>query len=149
MKEHFRLVCAVHLFLVDGESILLLRRFNTGYEDGNFSVVAGHINGGETVHEAMVREAHEEAGIGILPDDLEIVLVMHRRIPETGQERIDYFLRCEKWQGEVTNMEPHKCDLLEWHIMQNLPQNVIPYVARAMDVHLRGMKFDSFGFATV
>jgi 8-oxo-dGTP pyrophosphatase MutT (NUDIX family) len=145
-KDYFYLICAVHLFLADGEKILLLRRFNTGYEDGNFSLIAGHINGQETVKTAMIREAAEEAGITIDPLDLEIVLVMHRRVAKSGQERIDYFLRCEKWQGQIVNMEPAKCDLLEWHNIYNLPQNMVPYVARAINSHLQGMSFVDFGF---
>ena len=38
--ERFKLVVAVHLLLIENKKILLLRRFNTGYEDGNYSVVA-------------------------------------------------------------------------------------------------------------
>ncbi|MGD8997230.1 MAG: NUDIX hydrolase, partial [Anaerolineae bacterium] len=47
MTERFKLVSAVHLFLVRDGQVLLLRRSNTGYEDGNYSVVAGHLNGDE------------------------------------------------------------------------------------------------------
>ena len=67
----FRLPVAVHLLLVKDDRILLLRRYNTGYEDGNYSVVAGHVDGGEQLKSAMVREAREEAGLDISPSNLE------------------------------------------------------------------------------
>jgi len=140
----FSLLCAVHLFLMDGDKILFLRRFNTGYEDGNFSVPAGHLDGNETVKQAAIREASEEVGVDISSENLEIVQAMHRRT-EQG-ERIDYFLCCEKWGGQVTNMETHKCDLLEWHPINKLPDNVVPYVAHAINNYLQGVKFDEFGF---
>ena len=68
---------AVHLLLVKNDRVLLLRRYNTGYEDGNYSVVAGHIEGGEDLKTAMIREAREEAGIEILRSKLEVVGVIH------------------------------------------------------------------------
>ena len=88
--ERFKLVVAVHLILIENGKILLLRRYNTGYEDGNYSVVAGHVDGNESVIHAMKREAFEEAGITIKEEDLDIVHVMHRKTPE--RESIDYFV---------------------------------------------------------
>ena len=41
--NRFSLPSAVHLFLLRGDEVLLLRRYNTGYEDGKYSVVAGHL----------------------------------------------------------------------------------------------------------
>ena len=41
----------------DHETLLLLRRFNSGYANGQFSVVAGHFGGNKTECEACVREA--------------------------------------------------------------------------------------------
>ena len=133
----------VHLFLIRDGRVLLLRRFNTGYRDGCYSVVAGHLDGGEPVVDAMVREAREEVGIAVAPRDLRVVGVMHRR---EGDERIDFFLTTETWRGEVVNAEPEKCDELAWFPLDRLPDNIVPYVARAIANYRRGVWFDSFGW---
>jgi 8-oxo-dGTP diphosphatase len=144
----FTLPCAVHLFLLrhDGE-VLLLRRANTGYEDGSYSVVAGHLDGGEEVVVATIREAREEAGIALDSADLTIVGVMHRRADDG--ERIDFFLTATRWSGAITNAEPHKCDELAWFPLDALPANVIPYVRHALDNYRHsptGRWFESYGW---
>lgn len=143
-KKRFRMPVAVHLFLLQKENVLLLRRFNTGYEDGNYSVIAGHLDGEEEVKQAMIREAREEAGITIEPAHLQIVGVMHRN--SAGHERIDFFLTAREWIGEVTNTEPHKCDELAWYPLNRLPENVIPYVRQALENYQQGIWFESFGW---
>ncbi len=42
--ERFTVPVSVHVFLTKDDDILLLRRCNTGYEDGNYSVPAGHLS---------------------------------------------------------------------------------------------------------
>lgn len=140
--KRFSLIAAVHLFLIRDGHVLLARRFNTGYEDGSYSVVAGHLDGNEEVKAAAAREAKEEAGIGVRPDDLEVIGVMHRRAED---ERVDFFLAATRWPGPVTNTEPHKCDELAWYPLDRLPENVVPYVRRALDNCRRGVWFDSYG----
>ena len=122
---------AVHLFLIKDNEILLLRRYNTGYEDGNYSVIAGHIDGGEDVYNAMIREAKEESGVEITLDNLEAVQVMHRKKAE--EERIDYFFKCEKWNGIIEIMEPDKCDELRWVDINCLPCNTVDYIREAIN----------------
>lgn len=136
-------ISAVHLFLVLEDQVLLLRRFNTGYEDGNFSVPAGHLDGGEQVIDAAVREAREEVGVTISPDDLAVVGVMHRL---SDDERIDFFVACTQWAGEPHNLEPEKCDELRWAELDDLPENVIPYVRRAIENYRAERWFDGFGW---
>ena len=138
-----RFPSAVHLFLIRDGRILLLRRFNTGYEDGNYSVVAGHLDGGEKVRDAAVREAAEEVGILIAPEDVEVVGVMHRK---SDDERIDWFVAIHRWTGDIRNAEPDKCDNLDWFAPADLPPNTIPYVRRAIENYTRGIWFDSFGW---
>ena len=144
-KERFKLISAVHLFLRCDEQVLLLRRFNTGYEDGKYSVVAGHLDGGEDVKAAMIREAGEEIGIRIARSDIEVVGVMHRK---SDDERIDFFLATTRWSGEPTNREPQKCDGIAWFAFDRLPTNVVPYVRRAFGNYRAGIWFDAYGWET-
>lgn len=143
IKQRFRLVPAVHLFLCRGNEVLLLRRFNTGYADGQYSVVAGHLDGGEEVKAAAIREALEEAGIVIDPAHLAVAGVMHRR---SDDERVDFFVTASRWQGDVTNCEPDKCDDLSWFDLDHLPPNMVPYVRRALANYRAGRWFDSYGW---
>jgi len=142
-QERFRLVSAVHLFLVRGDKLLLLRRCTTGYEDGNYGVPAGHLDGGETVAAAGAREAREEVGIEVAEAVLRVVGVMHRR---AADERVDFFLAATEWGGEPTNCEPGKCDEVRWADPGDLPPNVIPYVRRAIGNGWDAVWFDSFGW---
>lgn len=143
MKERFKMIVAVHLFLIRDNKILLLRRYNTGYQDGNYSVIAGHLDGGEQYDLAMIREAKEEAGINIRPEDIRTVQVMHRK---SEDERMDFFFICDKWNGEIINMEPEKCDELSWFELDDLPQNIIPYIRTAINNYFNSIKFTKYGW---
>src|SRR6266446_5003899 len=134
---------AEHIFLLREHSVLLLRRANTGYEDGNYSVVAGHLDGGESVTQAAIREAHEEVGIVLHPAALTVVGVMHRA---SNDERIDFFLVATTWGGTLTNQEPNKCSELRWCALDALPANTIPYVRAALENFSRGVWFAEFGW---
>ena len=137
----FRIVPEVYLVLVRDGRALMLRRFNTGYEDGRYSLVAGHVEGGEALAAAMAREAREEAGLILRPEDLTLVHTMHRRAEE---ERLGFFFRPERWAGEPVNREPHKCDDLSWFPVGDWPQTTIPYPrgagARAGRMRLLGVR---------
>ena len=142
-KKRFQMPVAVHLLLIREGKILLLRRFNTGYEDGNYSIVAGHLDGNEDVKSAMIREAREEAGIEIKPNNIQIVGVIHRK---SKGERIDFFLTADSWDNEIINTEPKKCDDLSWFEIDNLPFNIIPYVKRAIKNYISDVQFDVYGW---
>ncbi len=133
----------VHLLFFREDQILLSRRFNTGYRDGEYSVPAGHLDGGETVSGAAAREAEEEIGVRIEAGDLRFSSVMHRI---EGEERVDFFVEVLHWNGEPFNAEPDKCDDLLWADVSVLPGNTIPYVRCAIENHLNGVTFNEFGW---
>ena len=133
----------VHLLFFRRDQVLLLRRFNTGYADGQYSVPAGHLDGGETIVAAARREGREETGVQIEAEDLAFSSVVHRK---DGDERVDFFVHVRNWHGEPVNTEPEKCDELRWVNINELPDNVIPYVRKAIQNHLTGIPFHEFGW---
>ena len=139
----------VHLLFFRDDQVLLLRRFNTGYEDGNYSVPAGHLDGGETVRMAAVREALEEIGLHIEVDDVAFATVTHRKSEDTlsgTSERVDFFVHIRSWDGEPFNAEPDKCDELRWYDVYSLPDNTIPYVKQAIYNYMKDIPFEEFGW---
>ena len=134
---------AVHMLFFRDQEVLLLRRYNTGYEDGNYSLVAGHLDAGETVTQAAIREAGEEVGVTLGPDDLRVAHVMSRK---SNDERIDFFIEVRHWEGEITNREPEKCDQLAWFALTALPDNMIPYVRAALERCRQGLYYSEFGW---
>lgn len=144
MTDRFKYIGAAYLFLIEDGRILLQRRFQTGYEDGNYGVPSGHLDGNETVREGCTREMKEEIGIDIDPNALEMVHVMHRK--KTRDERFDFFLATSSYTGEITNCEPHKCDDLRWFSLNALPQNMVDYVRFALEQYREGVSYSEYGF---
>lgn len=130
MKERHKIIPASFLILRKEGKVLLSLRQNTGWSDGLYSVPCGHLELGEMAKSAMVREAEEEIGVRIKPEDLELVLTM---MVTTDWERVNFFFVAEVWQGEIMNMELEKCGGLDWYALDNLPDNVVPYVRKALE----------------
>lgn len=144
-KERFKLIPAVYLVLRRDNQVLLLRRISTEYQDEKYGLIAGHADGDELMRDAMVREAKEEAGITITPDDLSFVHISHRLTRnQPGQERIDLFFECNKWQDEITNMEPSKCSDLTWFPVDDLPTETIPFVRLVLENIQKSVNYSEF-----
>ena len=149
-KERHKIIPASYLVLIKEDKILLSRRFNTGYQDGKYSLVAGHVDKGETFTQCLVREAKEEANISVKPEDLKVVHVMQRDSKaEKNNERVDVFFLAEKWDGAPANKEPHKCDDLSWFDLEEIPENTIPYIKQAIDCIKNKIFYSEHGFLKI
>ncbi len=139
-----QIIPASYLVLIKDNKVLLLRRFNTGYADGNYSLVAGHVEQGETCLQTIIREAKEEAGITITPNQESLKHVMHRK--SNGEERVDFYFVVDQWEGNITNNEPSKCDDLSWFDLNNLPQTILPYITHALECIQHKVYYSEWGW---
>lgn len=132
-QNRYCLAVAAHLLLSDGAGrVLFMRRANTGYADGQWSLPAGHVEPGESLPQTCLRETVEETGLRLHEAALQCVLVQHKHDLD-GQERIDAFFTATLPVGQTpTVREPEKCDALQWFSLEDLPDPLIAYIAAAI-----------------
>ncbi len=123
----------------------MLRRCNTGYHDGEYSLIAGHGDAEESLRQCVIREALEEAGLLVRAEDLRLVHVLSR-VGEDGEDRVNFFWYCTCWSGEIENKEPQKCDDLSWFSKDALPKNLVPELALALENIAHNEPYSEFGY---
>lgn len=116
---------AVFVILEKDDQIFFLRRANTGWADGFLTIPSGHVDRGERVTEAAIKEVKEEAGVTIDKDDLVFVHVDYLR-----DEYVNFYFKAEKWEGEPRIGEPDLASEMVWVNKDALPEDVTPQVKR-------------------
>ncbi|MFI9406913.1 NUDIX domain-containing protein [Nocardia sp. NPDC052316] len=133
----------VHLIMCRGHEVLFGQRQHTGFEDGAWHLLSGHLEAGESVIDAVIREAAEEIGVTIAPADVRFSHIMHN---SSSGGRMAFFFTVRSWQGEPVNLEPDKCSALKWFASDTLPDHMIGYCRTAMDHIASGTPFSIYGW---
>jgi 8-oxo-dGTP pyrophosphatase MutT (NUDIX family) len=82
---------------------------------------SGHLEHGESICQAAVRETFEETGIMLGPATLRHVLSIHQRNRGTSDTRVGFAFAPSARTGEPVNTEPHKHSELVWAVPTALP----------------------------
>lgn len=142
--RRYKLTGDVHLLLLkDDGKVLFGRRQNTGFQDGVWHVPAGHLEAGESVVQALIREAREEVGVAVAPEDVEFAHIMHNA---SGGGRAAFFFIVREWGGTPENREPEKCSEVAWFSPDALPDPLIGYCRAALDQIAAGEPFSVYGW---
>lgn len=151
MSEKYYSRLAVNLVLTrineNGQKEILLQlRQNTGYMDNMYDFAcSGHVNKGESYTKALIREAKEEIGINIREEDLIFLAVNHHY----QSDHVQVFFATKSYIGEPVVCEPEECGGLLWTNIDELPQNIIPYVANVIEDIKLGIQFDDGDFTNL
>lgn len=137
---------ACYLVLEQANKTLLLLRKNTGFEDGNYSLISGKVEAGESLQESVIREALEEAGIVVERNDVSLVHTLHRKTSDQQTNWIDFFFKASVWSGEIENKEPDKCGGLHWFSTDQLPKNIVEYIELALKSIDKGIFYDELNW---
>ncbi|WP_216215774.1 NUDIX hydrolase [Amycolatopsis aidingensis] len=137
----------VHVLLTRDAELLLTRR-RGGAFDGMWHLPSGKLDAAEDVLTAAAREADEEVGVMIDPNDLALVHTIH--VNGSGPEpRLGLFFATERWIGEPSNREPDKCSDLGWFDLLSLPAELIEYPAAGIRGYHHGIPFSIMGWSAL
>lgn len=142
----FASVIDAHVILRRAGQVLLLRRAGDVYASGQLCLPSGHLERGESIRQAAVRETFEETGIALDPAVLRHVLSIHQRNPGTSDTRFGFAFTPGWWDGEPVNAEPHKHSELIWANRAALPPDTAEYTAAVITAVERGLTFTLNGW---
>lgn len=111
------------LFLIKKDdnkiSEILLAMKKRGFGAGRWNGVGGKLGDGETIEQAVIREAHEEIGIVAKESDLQKVAELAFTFPHRPDfDQLVHVYVTEKWLGEPVESEEMKP---EWYSVKNIP----------------------------
>ena len=113
---------AVIFIIKQGNKYLFQKRTHTGAQDRWYMMPGGHVDEGEKVIPAAIREAKDELDITIQPQDLVFRMVK----PE--KNHISIFFEVMKYTGTIINNEPEKHGDLQF-LLPTHPQ-IYPSIAQ-------------------
>ncbi len=133
------------IFRKNGKVALLLRE-NTSWMAGYWGLVSGKVEEDESFVQAAIREAKEEAGVNLKPENLEFVLAEHRTGDEPGTAWMDIYFEATNWSDEPYNAEPHVHSQLDWFSMDELPENTVPHIKHCLQQIAEGKNYTEYGW---
>lgn len=139
-KETFKVTPVVYVILERDKKILFLKR----KASGNYSLPAGHLEMGEQLSEAAIREAREEIGVNLNAVDMNLVHLTHF-LDRDGQ-RVGFFFKAGSWSGEPSLKEEDKHEEIDWFSLDNLPRNTVTSVKHALEDIQSGKIYSEFGW---
>ena len=119
--------------LVRGDMVLLVHRSpSVRFWPDAWDLFGGHVDEGESLEEALRREAHEELGIEVRS------LRRLGEINDPVEPAVVHVYAISSWEGEPINAAPDEHTELRWFSADDLPESEGMEAYRAMIVMALG-----------
>lgn len=125
---------AVFVLLKSNLQVLLLQRSPKSYRGGQYTLPSGHVEPGEDIMSAAIRECYEETGIRVLTKDLELKAIIEE-FSDTDDKKDRYchvIFEAKRWHGEAINREVNKHSDLNWFPVNSLPDQTVNYIKQVI-----------------
>lgn len=136
----------VHLIFKRNNSLLFLKRQNTGMHDGFWCLPVGKMDKNETPKEAIIRETKEEIGVNITNPQLATIIAT--RQPNYYDKNkiwydINMFFIIEDKNMSVYNAEPEKHSDINFFNFSDLPK-IIPITAQGIKQYQENIPYGEY-----
>lgn len=137
----------VGIILLQQEELFLIQRSNTNWMQGYWNFPGGLVERDETIMQAAIREAQEEVGITLKPEDLTLIHVLHVHKNETNtQDIIGIYFVVTDIREMPTNNEPSKIHNAQWFNINQLPDNITEHAKMALNGLLNNSTYSEHGW---
>ncbi len=92
------------------------------YGAGTYGLPGGHLEYGEKLIDAAKREISEECGVNVT--DLVYNSTLDQVRPDQHYIQVNFVVN--DFEGEISCVEPDKCEGWEWFDLEELPDNIFP-----------------------
>ena len=123
------------LYILNEKHQILLGLRKSAHGNGTWCPPGGHMEYGESFEEGAVREAREETGLVIAPQDVVLAAVTNDFFEESGKHYVTLNMITHCFSGEPKIMEPDKCAEWRWFDENNLPANMFLPAANFLKKH--------------
>ncbi len=137
----FKFPAYVCILLEKNDEILLIKRSNTGWMDGYWSIPGGALEEHESLIHAVTREAYEELAIQV--DPLHTQLFHVADVKTTAQRMIGFYFLARQWNGEPKNNEPNLHSDIQWFSINNLPNNITNNAQQVITHYTKSVNYSS------
>ena len=131
----------------DGKILLVREAQRKGPDNGKWNHPAGWIDVGENPIEAVKREVLEEVGLDVAESEFELMHTFHRKGDQ--EELIALCFIADVSHMHPKNNEPTKHDDMKFFNVDQLPENIIPAHAQAINCIKQDISYSEHGFKKV
>ncbi|QOL19539.1 NUDIX domain-containing protein [Candidatus Bodocaedibacter vickermanii] len=134
----------VNLILEREGKIVMIYREHTKVYQHAYALPAGKVEKGESLKHNIIREAKEEIGITLHPDDVSLAVTLWAKYNNEAGDNIEdvgFFFKASRYEGEVINAEPHKHGHIKWVSLNELPENTLTFTRVALEAYRDGRDY--------
>lgn len=130
----------VGLLVIKHGKVLWSKRKGS-HGSGQYGGIGGHVEYGETLEQAILREVAEECGITV--KNLRLLCVSDF-LTHSPKHYVDIGFTAEWESGEPQILEPHRCDGWEWRDIDDIPANIFAPMAGYIQAYKTDKKYFTY-----